>query len=144
MRLPINPDHLFQYWTDFSGNSIRSYHAVRYNIIYQIYCFPTVPSGILRYPVVSCGNKTDHPDVGQTWRAFGVLPMVPLEILAMAPLVANGTIGLPLVPMIPLGGPMVPLALPLVPMVLPMVPLVEPMVPLVEPWTILVYHWYHW
>ena len=28
--------------------------------------------------------------------AFGVLPMVPLEILPMVPLVANGTIGLPL------------------------------------------------
>ena len=46
-------------------------------------------------------------------RAFMVLPMVPLEILPMVPLVANGTIGLPLVPMVPLGGPMVPLALPL-------------------------------
>ena len=56
---------------------------------------------------------------------------------------SHGTIGLPLVPMVPLGGPMVPLALPLVPMVLPMVPLVPmvlpmvplvlPMVPLVEP-----------
>ena len=38
----------------------------------------------------------------------------------------NGTIGLPMVPMVPLGEPVVPLALPLVPMVLPMVPLVEP------------------
>ena len=26
-------------------------------------------------------------------RAFGILPMVPLEILPMVPLVANGTIG---------------------------------------------------
>ena len=43
-------------------------------------------------------------------RAFGVLPMVPLEILPMAPLVANGTIGLPFLPMVPLGGSMVPLA----------------------------------
>ena len=31
-------------------------------------------------------------------RAFMVLPMVPLEILPMVPLVANGTIGLPLLP----------------------------------------------
>ena len=54
---------------------------------------------------------------------FGVLPMVPLVILPMVPLVANGTIGLP---MVPLGEPMVPLALPLVPMVKPMVPSVEP------------------
>ena len=58
-------------------------------------------------------------------RAFGVLPMVPLEILPMVPLVANGTIGLPLVTMVPLGGPIIPLTLPLVTMVLPMVPLVE-------------------
>ena len=41
--------------------------------------------------------------------AFGVLPMVPLEIL---PLVANGTIGLSLVTMVPLVGPMVPLVEP--------------------------------
>ena len=46
--------------------------------------------------------------------------------LPMVPLVANGTIGLPMVPLVPLGEPMVPFALPLVPMVLPMVPLVEP------------------
>ena len=32
-----------------------------------------------------------HPSF--TMRAFGVLPMVPLEILPMVPLVANGTIG---------------------------------------------------
>ena len=36
------------------------------------------------------------------------------------------TIGLPMVPIVPLGEPMVPLALPLVQMVLPMVPLVKP------------------
>ena len=36
----------------------------------------------------------------------------------------NGTIGLPMVPTVPLGEQMVPLALPLVPMVFPMVPLV--------------------
>ena len=49
----------------------------------------------------------------------------------MVPLVANGTIDLPMVPLIPLGEPMVPLALPLVPIALngigiPLVPLVEP------------------
>ena len=38
----------------------------------------------------------------------------------------NGTIGLPMVPIVPLGEPMVPLALPLVQMILPMVPLVKP------------------
>ena len=38
----------------------------------------------------------------------------------------NGTIGLPMVPIVPLGEPMVPLALPSVQMVLPMVPLVKP------------------
>ena len=38
----------------------------------------------------------------------------------------NGTIGLPMVPIVPLGEPMVPLALPFVQMVLPMVPLVKP------------------
>ena len=50
-------------------------------------------------------------------------PMVPLVILPMAPLVASGNIGLP---MVPLGEPVVPLALSLVSMFLPMVPLVEP------------------
>ena len=54
---------------------------------------------------------------------FGVLPMVPLEILPMVPLVANGIIGLP---MVQLGEPMVPFALPLVPMVSTMIPLVKP------------------
>ena len=53
------------------------------------------------------------------------------------PMVANGTVGFPMIPMVPLGEPMVPLALPLIPMV-------KPMVPLVEPWTLLVYHWYNW
>ena len=43
---------------------------------------------------------------------FGVLPMVPLVILPMVPLVANGTIGLPMVPKVPLGDQMVPLSLP--------------------------------
>ena len=38
----------------------------------------------------------------------------------------NGSIGLPMVPMIPLAEPVVPVSLPLVLMVLPMVPLVEP------------------
>ena len=65
------------------------------------------------------------------YRAFGILPMVPLEIL---PLVANGTIGntrtlnvsrLPMVPLVPM--------LPLVETLVPMVPLVVPMVPLVSP-----------
>ena len=49
-----------------------------------------------------------------TLRAFGILPMVPLEILPMTPMVANGTIGnqrtlnvsrqpmVPLVAMLPL------------------------------------------
>ena len=52
--------------------------------------------------------------------------MVPLVILPMVPLVANGTIGLPMVPILPLVESMVPLALPLVQMVLHMVPLVKP------------------
>ena len=49
---------------------------------------------------------------------FGVLPMVQLVILPMEPLVANGnwltngTIGLLLAPIVPLGRPMVPLVLP--------------------------------
>ena len=67
-----------------------------------------------------------HYDLGSV-RGF---LMVPLVILPMVPLVANdtidnanGTIGLPMVPLAEL---VVPLALPLVPMVLPMVPLVEP------------------
>ena len=62
--------------------------------------------------------------------------MVPLEILPMVPLVANGTIGnqrtlnvsrqpmVPLVPMVLL----VETLLPMVPLVVPMVPLVSPMV----------------
>ena len=66
-----------------------------------------------------------------TLRAFGILPMVPLEIL---PMVANGTIGnqktlnvsrQPMVPMVP--------KLPLVATLVPMVQLVVPMVPLVSP-----------
>ena len=69
-----------------------------------------------------------------TMRAFGILPMVPQEILPMVPLVANGTIGntrtlnvsrLPMVPLVPM--------LPLVETLVPMVPLVVPMVPLVSP-----------
>ena len=60
--------------------------------------------------------------------------MVPLEILPMVPLVANGTIGKqrtlyisrqPMVPLVPM--------LPLVETLVPMVPLVVPMVPLVSP-----------
>ena len=67
-------------------------------------------------------------------RAFGILPMVPLEILPMVPLVANGTFGnqrtlnisrQPMVPLVPM--------LPLVEKLVPMVPLVVPMVPLVSP-----------
>ena len=62
--------------------------------------------------------------------------MVPLEILQMVPLVANGTIGnqrtlnvsrepiVPLVPMLPLVETLVTM----VPLVVPMVPLVSPMV----------------
>ena len=62
--------------------------------------------------------------------------MVPLEILQMVPLVANGTIGnqrtlnvsrqqmVQLVPMLPLVETLVPM----VPLVVPMVPLVSPMV----------------
>ena len=54
-------------------------------------------------------------------RAFGILPMVPLEILPMVQLVANGTIGnqrtlnvsrqsmVPLVPMLPLVETLVPI-----------------------------------
>ena len=64
-----------------------------------------------------------NPKWGKNTEAlFRVLPMVPLVISPMVPLVANGTIGFP---MVPLGEPMVPLALQLEPMVLPMVPLVE-------------------
>ena len=62
--------------------------------------------------------------------------MVPLEILPMVPLVANGAIGnqrtlnisrppmVPLVPMLKLVETLVPM----VPLVVPMVPLVSPMV----------------
>ena len=63
--------------------------------------------------------------------AFGILPMVPMEILSMVPLVANGTIGnqrtlnvsqepmVPLVPMLPLVETLVPMVVPFVsPMVL--------------------------
>ena len=46
---------------------------------------------------------------------FGVLPIVPLVISPIVPYAANGTTGLP---MVPLGEPIVPLALPLAPMVL--------------------------
>ena len=60
--------------------------------------------------------------------------MVPLEILPMVPLMANGTIGnqrtlnvsrQPMVPLVPM--------LPLVKTLVPMVPLTVPMVPLVSP-----------
>ena len=60
--------------------------------------------------------------------------MVPLEILPMVPLIANGTIGnqrtlnvsrQPMVPLVPM--------LPFVETVVPMVPLVVPMVPFVSP-----------
>ena len=56
-----------------------------------------------------------------TMRAFGILPMVPLEILPMVPFVANVTIGnqrtlnvsrqpmVPLVPMLPLVETLVPI-----------------------------------
>ena len=66
-------------------------------------------------------------------RAFGILPMVPLEILPMVLLVANGTIGnqrtlnvsrQPMVPLVP----MLPLVETLVPLVVPMVPLLSPTV----------------
>ena len=62
-------------------------------------------------------------------RAFGILPMVLLEILPTVPLVANGTIGnqrtvnvsrQPVVPLVPM--------LPLVEALVPMVPLVVHMV----------------
>ena len=93
-----------------------------------------VPLVIALVPMVPL--KTDGSQYYRqyTMRAFGILPMVPLEILPMVPLVANGTIGnqrtlnvfrhqmVPLVPM-----------LPLVETLLPMVPLVVPMVPLVSP-----------
>ena len=44
-----------------------------------------VPMVLLVVPMVSL--------VSPMLRAFGILPMVPLEILPMVPLVANGTIG---------------------------------------------------
>ena len=59
----------------------------------------------------------------KTMALFWVLPMVPIVILPMVTLVASDTIGLLMVPIVPLG---------------------EPMVPLVTPSTILVYHWYFW
>ena len=70
----------------------------------------------------------------KTMRAFGILQMVPLEILPMVPLVANDTIGnqrtlnvsrQPMVPLVPM--------LPLVETLVPMIPLAVPMVPLVSP-----------
>ena len=66
-------------------------------------------------------NKT-----GLTLRVFGILPMVPLEILPMIPLVANGTIGnqrnlnvfqQPMVPLVETLVPTVPLVVPMVPLV---------------------------
>ena len=54
-----------------------------------------------------------YKEIKMTLRAFGILPMVPMEILPMVLLVANGTIGnqrslnvswqqmVPLVPMLP-------------------------------------------
>ena len=44
------------------------------------------------------GIKIKPPLAGEhvfrlTVRAFGILPMVPVEILPMVPLVANGTVG---------------------------------------------------
>ena len=63
--------------------------------------------------------------------------MVPLEILPMVPLVANGTIGnqrtlnvsrQPMVPLVQLMLPLVETLVPMVPLVVPMVPLVSPMV----------------
>ena len=71
-------------------------------------------------------KKAVSHHISQILAPFGVLPMVPFVILPMVPLVANGTIGLPMVPIVPFGEPMVPLTLPLVQMVLPMVPLVKP------------------
>ena len=83
------------------------------------------------------------PLVSPIMRAFGILQMVPLEILPIVLLVANGTIGnqrtlnvsrqpmVALVPMLPLVEtlvPMVPLVVPKVPLLVPMVPLVSPMV----------------
>ena len=61
-------------------------------------------------------------------RAFGILPMVPLEFFPMLPLVANGTIGsqrtlnVSRQPMVPLVS-MLPLVETLVPLVVPMVPI---------------------
>ena len=62
--------------------------------------------------------------------------MVPLEILPMVPLVANGTIGnhrtlnVSRQPMVPLVSmlPLVETLVPMVPLVVPVVPLVNPMV----------------
>ena len=77
--------------------------------------------------MVPLGNpEQSHCQLTEKLGLFGVLPMVLLESLPMVPLVANCTIGLPMIPMVTLGEPMVPLTLPLVEMVLPMVPLVEP------------------
>ena len=65
-------------------------------------------------------------------RSFGILPMVPLEILPMVLLVVNGTfcnqrtLNVSRQPMVPLVQ-----MLPLVEMLVPMVPLVVTMVPLV-------------
>ena len=79
-------------------------------------------------------------------RAFGILPMVTLEISPMVPLVANGTIGnqrtlndsrLPMVPLVPVVVPLVPMV-PLVGTLVPMVPSVVPMVPLVSPTVIII------
>ena len=80
-------------------------------------------NGVIGSPNGTIGKMTNGT-IGRTpKKAARGFQMVPLVILPMVPLVANGIIGLP---MVPLGEPVVQLALPLVPMVLPMVPLVEP------------------
>ena len=86
---------------------------------------------LTRYEFVNV--RVDHKP---TVRAFGILPMVPLEILPMVPLVANGTISnqrtlnvsrQPMVPLVPIV-PLVETLVPMVPLVVPMVPLVSQMV----------------
>ena len=52
---------------------------------------------VIKVPLLE--SFRDYHDPKISMAPFGVLPMVPLVILPMVPLVANGTIGLPMVPL---------------------------------------------
>ena len=78
-------------------------------IFFDIHKVQTNIGSVRGSPNSTIGNFTDGT-IGSQWYHW----------------LTNGTIGLPMVPIVPLALPMVPLPLPLVQMVLPMVPLVKP------------------